>query len=644
MNPLKSNSRDISPKSKLASSFNNSSQLKSSNAEGITTTKIPSKIDNKNRFNNYINYNRNISPSNISQKKTPTQSKDRPSSKLSKNSTNSTTKNYSKNFNNVNSTSINNSKNDIKREKSIGSTSVNKKTVKPLSSNLNSVSTNNAYPFKKVISSGTTSKPSFGSSANNNTLLKKYEALQNKKSISPIRNNNISNNILKKNTNSFKQTRNTSKEILRESNNSNTPKSNDSTTNSNYSSNKNKSPIKYNLSNSTTNKSPIQRVNKFKTNSTIKSKLDFREMNTSPLLINKKFQTNKSKINNSNTKTSINSNTPNIKNSSLASSQNRNLSHDKISNKHSSVSKEKINNSPQNINYNNMPVESSNNNKICKYINKVYEISRIGYQGPGVKKHNQDNYFIFENFLNNPDSIYLAVCDGHGINGHDVSKFLRENLPNEVNKEWINSINKGITLNKSQRQKLIEDSFIKVNKSVINNLESDTNFSGSTCVSLIYNTDSLICANVGDSRCVVGRQTKENGKFILINVKYITILSEWTHFDLSRDHKPNEPDELKRILEAGGRVEPYQDEIGNPIGPHRVWLGNEDLPGLAMSRSFGDEVAASVGVTAFPEILEANYTDKDKFIILASDGLWEFIESHEVRNFYLSLYIFIYHM
>jgi hypothetical protein len=41
---------------------------------------------------------------------------------------------------------------------------------------------------------------------------------------------------------------------------------------------------------------------------------------------------------------------------------------------------------------------------------------------------------------------------------------------------------------------------------------------------------------------------------------------------------------------------------GEPCGPARVWLKEEDLPGLAMSRSIGDLVAASVGVTWEPEI------------------------------------------
>ena len=36
------------------------------------------------------------------------------------------------------------------------------------------------------------------------------------------------------------------------------------------------------------------------------------------------------------------------------------------------------------------------------------------------------------------------------------------------------------------------------------------------------------------------------------------------------------------------------------MGPLRVWLKNEEIPGLAMTRSFGDSVAARVGVIAEP--------------------------------------------
>jgi serine/threonine protein phosphatase PrpC len=63
------------------------------------------------------------------------------------------------------------------------------------------------------------------------------------------------------------------------------------------------------------------------------------------------------------------------------------------------------------------------------------------------------------------------------------------------------------------------------------------------------------------------------------------------------------------------------------MGPLRVWHLHENIPGLAMSRSFGDGAAAEVGVIADPEILEMNLTEQDKFIVLASDGVWEFLSN-----------------
>ena len=73
----------------------------------------------------------------------------------------------------------------------------------------------------------------------------------------------------------------------------------------------------------------------------------------------------------------------------------------------------------------------------------------------------------------------------------------------------------------------------------------------------------------------------------------------WYYSPLSRDHKPDLKDELTRIIHCGGRVEPYIVD-GEGVGPYRVWLQEENAPGLAMSRSLGDLVAASVGVAWMP--------------------------------------------
>jgi len=61
-----------------------------------------------------------------------------------------------------------------------------------------------------------------------------------------------------------------------------------------------------------------------------------------------------------------------------------------------------------------------------------------------------------------------------------------------------------------------------------------------------------------------------------------------------------------------------------------VWLPDQDLPGLAMSRSLGDRVAHSVGVSSVPEVKEFYLGRDDKFIVIASDGVWEFLSNEDV--------------
>lgn len=48
-----------------------------------------------------------------------------------------------------------------------------------------------------------------------------------------------------------------------------------------------------------------------------------------------------------------------------------------------------------------------------------------------------------------------------------------------------------------------------------------------------------------------------------------------------------------------------------------------------MTRSFGDLIAASVGVIPKPEVWDRELISEDRFMILASDGIWEFISNQE---------------
>ena len=116
--------------------------------------------------------------------------------------------------------------------------------------------------------------------------------------------------------------------------------------------------------------------------------------------------------------------------------------------------------------------------------------------------------------------------------------------------------------------------------------------------------------------------------------------------EITRDHKPDEPDEASRILSNGGRIDSFKDSDGENVGPLRVWQKDHDIPGLAMTRALGDGAGKLAGVISNPgniskntiEIFKFNLEKKNKFIVVASDGIWEFITSQEVAEIVLPHY------
>ena len=247
-----------------------------------------------------------------------------------------------------------------------------------------------------------------------------------------------------------------------------------------------------------------------------------------------------------------------------------------------------------------------------KMIKCMHDLSKTGLAGD-EKKVNQDNYFIFKNFVHGFENIYMGVCDGHGYYGHEVSGFIKENLPMDLNhvlkKKKLNLLNDNLS-------KAIKDCFVEENKKLLENNQIDSDLSGTTCISVIYTPKKLIIANIGDSRCVLGKYDSSKNKYISEN--------------LSRDHKPTIPEEAERILKVGGRIHPMRDEDGEFIGPLRVYMKDKEMPGLAMTRSFGDYFGSTAGTISEPEVTEHIFKEEDRFIVLASDGLFEFIESEKV--------------
>ena len=263
-----------------------------------------------------------------------------------------------------------------------------------------------------------------------------------------------------------------------------------------------------------------------------------------------------------------------------------------------------------------------------KKIKCMHDLSKTGLSGDD-KKVNQDNYFIFKNFVQGFDNIFMGVCDGHGYYGHEVSGYIKENLPMDLN-HLIKT--KKLNVLTDDLSSTIKTAFVLENKSLLRNRQIDSDLSGSTCISTIYTPQKLIIANIGDSRCVLGKYIeKENfeEKDEIIGEKNKKKV-RWVAQNLSRDHKPTIPEEAERILKVGGRIRPMKDEDGEYIGPMRVYMKDKDMPGLAMTRSFGDYFGSTAGVISEPEVSEYVFKPEDKFIVLASDGLFEFMESQEV--------------
>ena len=58
-----------------------------------------------------------------------------------------------------------------------------------------------------------------------------------------------------------------------------------------------------------------------------------------------------------------------------------------------------------------------------------------------------------------------------------------------------------------------------------------------------------------------------------------------------------------------------------------------------MSRSIGDGIAHMVGCSQDPEIIRFELSYEDRFIVLGSDGVWEFLSNEEVAKIVWPYYI-----
>jgi serine/threonine protein phosphatase PrpC len=206
---------------------------------------------------------------------------------------------------------------------------------------------------------------------------------------------------------------------------------------------------------------------------------------------------------------------------------------------------------------------------------------------------------------------FVAVFDGHG--GAEVSSILHERLYDLYSealskKHWeeqnqFGAERKTIPSKSSHVAALqralehVEDAVMKLDELV---------YQGSTAVCVVLHVAlsgkrTLLTANIGDSRAILCR----GGKAV----------------DMTRDHKPSDDQEKKRIEAMGEEIE------WDPYG--QVYRVRD----LSLSRAVGDRFAKPI-VSSEPEIMTFPVVDEeDEFVLLASDGLWDVMSSQEVVDF-----------
>ncbi|KAL7686994.1 putative PPM-type phosphatase domain, protein phosphatase 2C family [Plasmopara halstedii] len=204
---------------------------------------------------------------------------------------------------------------------------------------------------------------------------------------------------------------------------------------------------------------------------------------------------------------------------------------------------------------------------------------------------------------NVPDTTCVAVFDGHG--GPAVAACIAEKIIEAViSTEAFQKDNRSP---ESLALALCEG-FLVVDEMLKKDPEYATSCDevGSTGLFAIITPKDIVCANVGDSRCIMS------------NSKIPEVLQ------LSVDHKPDLEFEKQRILAAGGTV--FRGRV---------------CGGVAVSRSFGDlwfKRNADLKphqqlVTAEPSVRVQRRDPADEFLALCCDGIYDVMSNDQLRKF-----------
>ena len=244
-----------------------------------------------------------------------------------------------------------------------------------------------------------------------------------------------------------------------------------------------------------------------------------------------------------------------------------------------------------------------------------------------------------------PDGVLFAMLDGHGNEGAAVSTYCQRNLFSAFAAAAAAGLRNVEAMGTAFAQ-----TAAGLARSGI-----DARFSGTTAIlaKLDRAPDGgrvVTVGFVGDSRAVLGRSRVGARK----EAPLMTV-------PLTKDHKPDDPKERQRLQECKAIVRPSR--VPHPttgvfveVGCARVWDSSQ-VYGVAMSRSLGDMQChpfviptpdTSVrraarrhalaprrpprrrrSLTRSPAAQTRTLDDKDRLLVMATDGVWDVMENDE---------------
>ncbi|GLT94538.1 hypothetical protein SLE2022_122740 [Rubroshorea leprosula] len=178
---------------------------------------------------------------------------------------------------------------------------------------------------------------------------------------------------------------------------------------------------------------------------------------------------------------------------------------------------------------------------------------------------------------------FYGVFDGHG--GIDAATFIRNNILKYI----VDDSHFPICV-----ENAIKSAFVKADYAFADASSLDIS-SGTTALTALIFGRTLIVANAGDCRAVLGRR----GRAI----------------EMSKDHKPNCTSERLRIEKLGGVI--YDGYLNGQLSVARA-LGDWHMKGPKGS---------ACPLSAEPELQKADLTEDDEFLIMGCDGLWDVMSS-----------------